>query len=183
MSRFLQVVSVADAVRTVITIAPAGAGETILAEQAAGRVLAAPVTADTDIPGFDRSVVDGYAVRSSDTTGAGNASPSLLLCRGRIAMGMNDTTLVLREGECAYIPTGGVLPQGADAAVMVEYTEEAGDTILIKKTVSHGENVLLRDEDFKKGETVFTPGRLSRPRMPGCLQPAAVQWSRLQKNP
>ena len=81
MSRFLQVVSVADAVRTAIKIAPAGAGETVPAEQAAGRVLAAPVTADTDIPGFDRSVVDGYAVRSSDTTGAGNASPSLLRCR------------------------------------------------------------------------------------------------------
>ena len=183
MSRFLQVVSVADAVRTAITIAPAGAGETVPIELAAGRVLAGTVTADADIPGFDRSVVDGYAVRSSDTTGAGNASPTLLQCAGRIAMGMNDTTLVLREGECAYIPTGGVLPQGADAAVMVEYTEEAGDTILIKKPVSHGENVLLRDEDFKKGETVFIPGRLLTPQDAGVLAACGCAMVTVAKKP
>jgi molybdopterin molybdotransferase len=169
MSRFLQIVSVADAVRASETIAPAGTTETVPLEESAGRVLAVPVTADTDIPGFDRSVVDGYAVRSSDTTGAGDAMPALLRSIGRVAMGAQDTILVLRESECAYIPTGGVLPQGADAAVMVEYTEEAGDTILIKKPVSHGENVLLRDEDFRKGETVFEPGRKLTPQDAGVL--------------
>ncbi len=169
MSRFLQIVSVAEAVRASETIAPAGTMETIPLEESAGRVLAVTVSADTDVPGFDRSVVDGYAVRSSDTTGAGDAMPALLRSIGRIAMGAQDTKLVLRESECAYIPTGGVLPQGADAAVMVEYTEEAGDTILIKKPVSHGENVLLRDEDFRKGETVFEPGRKLTPQDVGVL--------------
>jgi molybdopterin molybdotransferase len=169
MSRFLQVVAVADAVRVSIKIAPARAMETVPVEQSAGRVLATPVMADTDIPGFDRSVVDGFAVRSSDTTGAGDAVPALLRSVGRVAMGTHDTTLVLRAGECVYIPTGGVLPQGADAAVMVEYTEEAGDTILIKKPVSHGENVLLKDEDFRKGETVFGPGRKLTPQDAGVL--------------
>jgi molybdopterin molybdotransferase len=84
-------------------------------------------------------------------------------------MGTHDTKLVLRESECAYIPTGGVLPQGADAAVMVEYTEEAGDTVLIKKPVSHGENVLMRDEDFRKGEIIFGPGRKLTPQDAGVL--------------
>jgi molybdopterin molybdotransferase len=183
MSRFLQVVTVEDAVRAVVKIAPARATETVPLEQSAGRVLAAPVTADTDIPGFDRSVVDGYAVRSSDTTGAGNAAPALLQCVGRVAMGTSDTKLVLRDSECAYIPTGGVLPQGADAAVMVEYSEVAGDTILIKKTVSHGENVLLRDEDFKKGETVFRPGRRLTPQDAGVLAACGCAMVTVAKKP
>jgi len=147
-----------------------------------GRVLAAVVAADTDIPGFDRSVVDGYAVRSSDTTGAGNAAPSLLRCLGRVAMG-NDTSLVVRAGECAYIPTGGVLPEGADAAVMVEYTEKSGDTVLIRKPASPGENVLLRDEDFKKGEIVFQPGRRLSPQDAGVLAACGCAMVTVAKKP
>jgi len=169
MSRFLQVVSVAEAVGVVVQIAPAPVAETVPVERSAGRVLAAPVAADTDIPGFDRSVVDGFAVRSQDTTGAGDAVPALLQSLGRVAMGTGDRKILLRAGECAYIPTGGVLPGGADAVVMVEYTEEAGDTILIKKPVAHGENVLLRDEDFKSGEIVFLPGRRLTPQDAGVL--------------
>jgi molybdopterin molybdotransferase len=169
MNRFLQVVPVAEAVRVIRTIAPVIATETVPVEQSAGRILAAPVVADMDIPGFDRSVVDGYAVRASDTTGAGDAIPAMLQNLGRVAMGARDRKLVIRDSTCVYIPTGGVLPEGADAVVMVEYTEEAGDTILVKKPVAHGENVLLRDEDFKKGETVFRPGRRVTPQDAGVL--------------
>jgi molybdopterin molybdotransferase len=167
--RFLNVVTVAEAVRETVKIAPATVTEFVPVELSEGRVLAAVITADADIPGFDRSTVDGYAVRSSDTTGASDAIPSLLQCVGRVAMGMGGPNLVIRESECAYIPTGGVLPESADAAVMVEYTEEAGDTVLIKKPVSHGENVLLRDEDFKKGEVVFRTGRRLSPQDAGVL--------------
>jgi molybdopterin molybdotransferase len=183
MSRFLQVIAVADAVRAAVTIAPATTAETVPVEESVGRVLAAPVMADTDIPGFDRSVVDGYAVRASDTTGAGDAAPALLRCKGRIAMGISDRQLVLGDSECAYIPTGGVLPQGADAAVMVEYTEEAGDTILVKKPVSPGENILLRDEDFKKGEMVFRPGRRLTPQDAGVLAACGCALVTVAKKP
>jgi len=169
MSRFLNVIPVADAVATVIRISPEPAKEMIPVESAVGRILATAVTADTDIPGFDRSVVDGYAVRASDTAGAGDAIPALLHCNGRIAMGREDVKTVIKPGTCAYIPTGGVLPAGADAVVMVEYTEDASDTVLVKKAVSHGENVLLRDEDFKKGETVFSVGRRISPQDAGVL--------------
>jgi molybdopterin molybdotransferase len=182
MSRFLQVVAVPEAVRAAVAIAPATAPETVPVEQSAGRVLAAPVVADTDIPGFDRSVVDGYAVRSADTTGAGDAVPALLRCIGRVTMGTG-RNLVIRDSECAYIPTGGTLPDGADAAVMVEYTEEAGDTILIKKPVAHGENVLLRDEDFKKGETVFLPGRRLTPQDAGVLAACGCARVTVAKKP
>jgi molybdopterin molybdotransferase len=167
--RFLSVVTVAEAIRAAVKIAPSAVTEYVPVEQSAGRILAEIITADTDIPGFDRSVVDGYAVSSSDTTGASDAVPSLLRCVGRVAMGTGGTKLVILDSECAYIPTGGILPEGADAAAMVEYAEEAGDTILIKKPVSHGENVLLRDEDFKKGEIVFRPGRRLTPQDAGVL--------------
>jgi molybdopterin molybdotransferase len=169
MKKFLNVVQVADAVATVIRIAPATVTETVPVESAAGRILAAAVLADMDIPGFDRSVVDGYAVRSADTAGASDSIPALLRCTGRITMGRPKAGSIVGAGECRYIPTGGILPSGADAAVMVEYTEEAADTILVKKAVSHGENVLLRDEDFRKGELVFSAGRQISPQDAGVL--------------
>jgi molybdopterin molybdotransferase len=183
MNRFLSVVAVADAVRVAVKTAPATATESVPVAQSASRVLAADIAADTDIPGFDRSVVDGYAVRSADTTGAGDAVPAILQCVGRVAMGTSDTNLVVRDSECTYIPTGGVLPEGADAAVMVEYAEEAGGTILIKKPVSHGENVLLRGEDFKKGGTVFRTGRQLTPQDAGVLAACGCAMVMVAKKP
>lgn len=169
MSRFLSVIPVEDAVRIAESAAPALTVERVPAAESAGRVLAAAVLADTDIPGFDRSVVDGYAVRSADTAGAGDSVPALLQCTGRVTMGVQQVGLTVGSGECMYIPTGGLLPQGADAAVMVEYTESAGDTILVKRPAAHGENVILRDEDFRSGETVFRAGRRLSPQDAGVL--------------
>jgi len=169
MSRFLNVIPVTDAVRAAEKIAPAKKTERVPIEQSSGRVLAEDIFADTDIPGFDRSIVDGYAVRSADTTGASDAIPALLNCTGRVLMGIHDPALALCTGACIYTPTGGVLPAGADAVVMVEYTDEAGDTVLVKKAVSHGENVLQKDEDFMKNRTVFTRGRRLNPQNIGVL--------------
>lgn len=169
MSRFFCVIPVADAVTAVLRIAPPPAMETVPVESASGRILVGEVIADSDIPGFDRSVVDGYAVRAADTAGAGDAIPALLTCTGRISMGQQGATAPVTPGTCAYIPTGGVLPVGADAVVMVEYTEEAGETVLVKRSAACGENVLLRDEDFKKGETVFSAGRRLSPQDAGVL--------------
>jgi molybdopterin molybdotransferase len=91
--------------------------------------------------------------------------------------------LVVQDNECVYIPTGGVLPEGADAVVMVEYTDEAGDIILIKKPVSHGENVLLRDEDFKKGGIVLRPGRRLTPQDAGVLAACGCAMVTVAKKP
>ncbi len=169
MSRFFCVIPVADAVDVVLRIAPSPAMETVAVESASGRILADEVIADSDIPGFDRSVVDGYAVRAADTAGAGDAIPALLTCTRRITMGQQDATTPISPGTCAYIPTGGVLPAGADAVVMVEYAEEAGETVLLKKPAAYGENVLHRDEDFKKGEMVFSIGHRLSPQDAGVL--------------
>jgi len=183
MSRFLTVISVADAVAVAERIAPALKTESVPVEQSAGRVLASDIAADTDIPGFDRSVVDGYAVRSADTIGASDSVPALLCCAGRVAMGQHDMHLSIGNTECVYVPTGGVLPLGANAIVMVEYTDEAGDTILVKKPVSYGENVLLRDEDFGKGEKVFSMGRRISPQDAGVLAACGCATVPVAKKP
>ena len=183
MSRFLNVVPVAESITTVIRISPEPATEMVPVESVSGRILAAAIMADTNIPGFDRSVVDGFAVRAADTAGAGDAIPAILHCTGRIAMGRHDANAAIGPGACTYIPTGGVMPAGADAVVMVEYSEEVVDTVLVKKAVSHGENVLLRDEDFKKGETVFSAGRRISPQDAGVLAACGCAMVPVAKKP
>jgi len=84
-------------------------------------------------------------------------------------MGRQEQSAAINPGECIYIPTGGVLPAGADAVVMVEYTDEVADMVHVKKPVSHGENILLHDEDFRSGEMVFSAGRRITPQDTGVL--------------
>ena len=98
--------------------------ETLLMDyrQASGYVLAEDLSAKGDIPGFDRSTVDGYAVRAADTAGAGESIPAFLHIVGSVEMG-EAAPVAVGAGECVYVPTGGMLPEGADAVVMVEYCE------------------------------------------------------------
>jgi len=168
MSLFLDLVPVKEAVRVLQTYAPRLPAETVPLPGALGRILAAPVSAREDIPGFSRSVVDGYAVYAADTTGAGEAIPAMLAITGRIGMGEGDIS-PLKRGECMYVPTGGILPAGADAVAMIEYSEEMGQDVLIRRAVAQGENVTLKGDDFHAGEEVFVPGRHLSPRDLGVL--------------
>lgn len=177
MPRFLQVVSVQEAIQTMKSIAAPVSTETIPLEEAGGRVLAEDVTADLDIPGFTRSVVDGYAVIAAETSGAGEALPAILRCTGRVLMG-EGTTSHVRRGECVYVPTGGMIPPGADAMVMIEYTEELGDQVLVQKPVAPGENLILQGEDFAAGELVLYGRTVLSPQDVGAL--AAVGRTRVE---
>lgn len=168
MSLFLDLVPVKEAVRVLQTCAPGLPAETVSLPEALGRILAAPVTAREDTPGFSRSVVDGYAVYAADTTGAGEAIPAMLAITGRIGMGEGDIPPLSRQ-ECMYVPTGGILPPGADAVAMIEYSEEMGRDVLVRRAVAQGENVTLRGDDFHAGEGVFEPGRHLSPRDLGVL--------------
>ena len=96
---------------------------------ARGRVLAEDVEAAEFVPGFDRSSVDGYALAAADTFGCGEASPALLRLAGRVEMG-RAPDFALSPGECAEIPTGGRLPEGADAVVMLEHAEDYGSGLV-----------------------------------------------------
>lgn len=173
MSLFLEVVLVARAVETITSIAPRMGGEQVPIDEALHRTLTEDVRAGSDLPGFDRSVVDGYAVLASDTTGSSEAMPAMLSFDGRIEMGQPPDGGV-EPGHCRYIPTGGVMPEGADAVAMVEYAEQAGDEVLVHRAVAPGENVLARDEDFAAGSIVLPAGRKLSPQDLGVLAAAGI---------
>ena len=171
MSLFLNLVSVSKAVEQVRSIAIRCGDESVPLSAALHRVLAQDVPADVDIPGFTRSVVDGFAVRAADTTGSGESIPSILAFRGRIAMG-SASAITVKPGECIYVPTGGVLPEGADAVVMIEHAEQLGEEVLVRRPVAHGENVLFFNEDFARGDVVCPEGKRLSPREIGVLAAA-----------
>lgn len=132
--------------------------EHIATAAAAGRVTASETFAPFALPSFARSTVDGYAVRASDTYGASEGLPAYLQVVGEVPMG-GVPTFELGVGQCGLIHTGGMLPKGADAVVMVEYTQEAGaDEVEILRAVSNGENVLQIGEDVREGDAVIGKG-------------------------
>ncbi|MDD1651413.1 MAG: molybdopterin molybdotransferase MoeA [Methanomicrobiales archaeon] len=182
MSLFFQVIPVAEAIRILTSgVEPAGDEEIPLGE-GLYRVLSGAVASDTDIPGFTRSVVDGYAVLAADTTGAGDTIPSMLRLTGSVPMGGVPDRAV-EPGECIYVPTGAVLPPGADAVVMLEHAEPAGDLVLVRRPVAPGENVLARGEDFLRGGVVLPAGRRLRPQDLGVLAAAGKDRVRVYRRP
>lgn len=133
--------------------------ERIAASDALGRVLAADVRSPGPVPHFARSTVDGFAVRSADTAGATGGQPVYLEVVGRVLMGQ-PAELTLRPGEAAEVPTGGMLPAGADAAVMIEHTERLGaTTVEIGRAVAPGTNVIGVGDDVGAGALCLEAGR------------------------
>jgi molybdopterin molybdotransferase len=165
---FFQVVSLEAALGHRDRFAPVGA-ETVDLDAAVGRVLAADVTSDRDLPGFRRSTVDGYAVAAASTFGASESQPALLAVVGAIEMG-GAASLAVGPGQAARIPTGGMLPAGADAVVMVEHTEPIDDTALeVVRSVAPHENVIQPADDAAAGETLVRAGRRLRAQEIGLL--------------
>jgi molybdopterin molybdotransferase len=171
MSFFLRVVTLEEAVRVIRDIAPAPCEEETPLDEALHRVLARDAFAAEDIPGFPRTTVDGYAVRAADTVGAGESIPAILIQAGEVSMGA-EPGRPLRKREGIYLPTGAMLPVGADSAVMIEYTERMGEEILVKRPVAPGENVILAGEDFPKGGLILPKGKALSPRDIGILAAA-----------
>jgi molybdopterin molybdotransferase len=156
--------------------APVGVEEVDLAA-AAGRVVAASVAAPENVPAFPRASMDGYAVRAQDTFGASVGAPQYLEIKGEVAMGRAPER-ALGAAEALRLPTGGMLPHGADAVVMVEYTaEHPGGTLEVRRPVAPGENVLQPGEDVAQGKELFAPGTRLRPQEIGLL--AALGLARL----
>jgi len=137
--------------------------ETLSLQKSFGRVLSRDLSATEDLPGFYRSTMDGYAVRVRGTFGATESLPALFEMAGEVSMGRNDP-IVVGEGEAVKIPTGGMLPEGADGVVMVEYCSVLdGKTIEISKAISPLENVIQPGDDFKAGTVVLQKGQRLRP--------------------
>ena len=151
--------------------------ETVSLGEALSRMLARDIAAREDVPGFDRSSVDGYAVRAEDTFGCSESIPALLGCVGEIKMG-EKPELEIKSGECAYIPTGGELPRGANAAVMIEYCEDFNGLVSVQKPTAPGQHLVFRGDDVKAGECVLKAGTVIASEHIGAL--AALGAARLE---
>ncbi|MBU1275702.1 MAG: molybdopterin molybdotransferase MoeA [Proteobacteria bacterium] len=137
--------------------------------QALGRSLARPLAAPADLPGFTRATMDGYAVRARDTFGAGEISPGYLHIVGEVRMGQAPE-FSLEPGQCARIGTGGMLPPGSDAVVMVEHTRRLDDTSLeVATSVAPGANTLGPTDDAARGQELLPRGQRLRPQDLGLL--------------
>lgn len=148
--------------------------ETVSLLNALGRVLSRDITALEDVPGFHRSTMDGYAVRARDTFGATESLPAYVNVTGEVHMGQEAIGTV-GPGQAWAIPTGGMLPHGADAVVMVEYTEELDElTIGITRPAAPGDNVVKQGEDVTAGAVVLKAGHRLRPQDLGLLAAVGV---------
>lgn len=136
---------------------------------AQGYVLAQDIISEEPVPAFSRSTVDGYAVISNDIKGATDSLPVFLKIVDEISMGAT-AQKEIHAGECAYVPTGGMIPAGADAMVMVEYCELFDrSNIAVYSSTAGGRNIVLTGEDIKKGELVLRHGTRIRPQEIGVL--------------
>jgi molybdopterin molybdotransferase len=150
------------------------ASEAVALADALGRITAGTVTAPADLPPFPRTSVDGFAVRAGDTFGASEGLPAYLTVTAEILMGQAPA-LPLKRGEAQRISTGGALPEGADAVVMIEYTEAlAADEIGITRPVSPGENVMQKGEDARQGDALLPAGHQVRAQELALLQSAGI---------
>src|SRR5579862_3847542 len=157
--------------------------ETVPLHLALRRVPGEPVTTPHPLPGFPRSTVDGYAVRAADTYGVSDGLPGYLTVTGTVRMGAAPEEAVT-PGCAIAMPTGGVIPPGADAVVMIEYTAEVmPGTIEVVRPVAPGEGVVRADEDARPGEEIVGSGRPLRPQDLGMLAATGVTSVTVHKKP
>ena len=178
--QFLEVVSAEEARARFaqhLDLAPLG-GEQVALAQALGRVLAHDVTAPIDVPPFDRSNVDGFAVRATDTAGASDTSPRRLQLNAEVITCGHAPEIVVATGSATTIATGGVVPRGADAVVMIEHTdlvdESAEPAIDVRRAVAPGQFVSYAGSDIARGEVVLRRGTRIGSREIGMLAACGI---------
>jgi len=136
--------------------------------EAHNRVLAKDATAKIDIPPFNRSTVDGYAVKAADTFGADENKPAKLKLCGIVKVG-EPTKIAVTRGTAVEIVTGAPIPEGTDAVVMVEQTERKDNNLYVYSAVAKDENIMKAGADIKKGEKILEAGQLLGSREIGVL--------------
>ena len=161
-----------ETIEAVLAHAPSFAAvdtETVALVECQGRVLAEDAYSDVDIPDFNRSTMDGFAVNASSTFGASEANPAYLNVSGQIKMGARPDVSI-GPGEVARIATGGMLPEGADSVIMVEHTDALDDsTIEAYRSVAPGQHVIEKGEDIRHTEPALMKGTRIRPQEAGLL--------------
>ena len=172
--QFLEVVSAEEATARFarhLDLAPLAA-ETVALADALGRVLAHDVAAPIDVPPFDRANVDGFALRAADTVGATDAAPRRLTLNAEVLACGHAPKLTVAPGSATAIATGGVVPRGADAVVMIENTElidAAAPAIDLRRAVAPGQFISYAGSDIARGETLLRRGAAISSREIGML--------------
>ncbi|WP_408955610.1 gephyrin-like molybdotransferase Glp [Natroniella sp. ANB-PHB2] len=157
--------------------------ERISITEAKGRILSQDFISPFDLPPFTRATMDGYAVKAADTFAASEGNKVYLGLVGEVLMG-EEATEGLESGQAIRISTGGMLPQGADAVLMVEYTEKLGSELVeINRAVGSGENIVRKGEDISQGETLLKKGSQLRPQDLGALAGLGITEVEVYKRP
>jgi len=182
MRPFASTISLDEARRRLsAAIGPIARTERLPLDQAVGRVAAENAISSIDVPQFDRSAVDGYAVVAADTAAAAPDAPISLRIIDRVYTGQMSAARVA-SGGCVEIATGAPLPVGADAVIMVEQTEPAGDSVRVLAAVPAGQHVGRRGADIAAGGAVVSSGELLNPGRIGALaaigRPDALVYAR-----
>lgn len=147
------------------------------------RVLARDIYSSINVPEFNRSTVDGYAIQSKDSHGASESIPSLFNILGEVKMG-EIPNHIIESGEALYVPTGGMIPEGADGMVMIEYTEKLDESnLMVYKSISLNENIILKGDDIKDGDIALKKGRRITPEMVGVLAALGISKVEVYKRP
>lgn len=159
---------------------PVDAAEEVLLTECSHRILAEDVKATENVPSFQRSTVDGFAVKASDIFGSSESMPGFLNIVGEIKMG-EEVTRELSSGEAMHIPTGGMLPPGADSVIMIEHCEELSGLLNTYRSVAPGENVVGIGEDIKKDTVFLVKGTELRPQEIGALGSIGIDRVKVRK--
>jgi molybdopterin molybdotransferase len=200
---FLDTSSLESALSVINRHVPLGIStETIPLSAALGRIISRELTSQENLPQFSKSTVDGFAVRSADTFGASEGTPIFMEVIGEVIMGTGEVMNIkgnilagspgkisISDYNAIRIPTGGMLPEGTDGVVMMEYTQpccnnkDKGNMIEVTRDVAPGENVIRAGEDIRKGESLFPKGHQIRAQDIGILAGLGMNQVQVHRRP
>jgi molybdopterin molybdotransferase len=162
-------------------ITPASLDE-VETSKALNRVLGTDILSELDIPPFDRSAMDGYAVKAEDTFGASPSNPKVIKKIGTIEIG-EQTDLVLTSGEAVRISTGAAIPQGSDSVIKIEDTEIDGDKVSLYTSIVPGKNISKRGEDIPRGTEILRSGITIKASHIALLSSLGIKYVKVKKKP
>jgi len=165
---FHSLISLDRAKSIVMQHLPATSKRIVSLKKAKGSILIERIVSTIDVPGFPRAAMDGFAVQSEDTLESREDRPAILRLKGRVLMGQQPEVSI-SSGEAAEVSTGSMLPGGADAVVMIEYSEAQDDAVLVRRPVYSGENIQAAGSDISLGEVILFPGTKIEARELGVL--------------
>lgn len=183
--RIFKLISRTEALKRILTSVNAGAleHEHVAVTESCGRILAEDIKAPHDVPPYNKAAMDGYAVRSQETKHASSSNPIRLIVGGRLFPPDHPSAWRIVEGQCVYTSTGAPLPEGSDAVVQVERTRLGEGTIEIIQPLRKNENVSIKGEEAKTGETLLRREHIVNAQSVGILIALRIQTIRVVKKP